>query len=291
MKKKLSIIFLLLIAAFALSACNGDSDGFNQNREINVISRETGSGTRDAFIELVGVQVRDAGGNVIDQTSSEAYIAPGTSIVLSRVETNAYAIGYISLGSLNDSVRAVPINGVLPTTASVQNGTYPIFRAFNLAVPAEISDLAQDFIDFVLSAEGQAVVESRRYVPVSSGAPAYNDPHGMTGTVVVLGSTSVAPVMEHLKEAYEAINPGVTIEVQSAGSSAGINSARDGLADIGMSSRELTSDELAILRSIPMAFDGVAVIVHNDNPVPGLTIEQVRQIFVGDTTRWAPLIP
>jgi len=287
MKKKLGIIFLLLIAAIVLGACNSNSDGFNQNREINVISRETGSGTRDAFIELVGVQVRDGGGNVVDQTSSEAYIAPGTSIVLSRVETNVYAIGYISLGSLNDSVRAVPINGVLPTVTAVQNGTYPIFRAFNLAVPAEVSDLTQDFIDFILSAEGQAVVEGRRYVPVASNALTYSGPHGMTGTVVVLGSTSVAPVMEHLKEAYEAINPGVTIEVQSAGSSAGINSARDGLADIGMSSRELTESELAVLGSIPIAYDGVTVIVHNDNPISGLTIEQVRQIFVGELTRWS----
>jgi len=156
-----------------------------------------------------------------------------------------------------------------------------------LAVPAEISDLTQDFIDFVLSAEGQAVVEGRRYVPVTPNAPAYGGPHGMTGTVVVLGSTSVAPVMEHLKEAYEAMNPGVTIEVQSAGSSAGINAARDGLADIGMSSRELTNAELAVLASIPMAFDGVAVIVHNDNPISTLTIEQVRQIFVGDINRWS----
>jgi len=287
MKRNWRIIMgLAALAAIliTLSACGG-SNGFAANREINVISRETGSGTRGAFIELVGLEVRSADGSVVDTTTSEAYIANGTSIVMSSVLANTYAIGYISLGSLNDTVRAVPIDGVMPSTASVQNGTYPIFRAFNIAVPPGISGLAQDFIDFVLSAEGQEIVAGR-YIPVNSNAPAYAGAHGMTGTVVVLGSTSVAPVMEHLKEAYEAINPGVVIEVQSAGSSAGINAARQGTADIGMSSRELSVAELAEVASIPIAYDGLAVIVNVENTVSTLTTEQVRQIFAGETTRW-----
>jgi len=289
-RKKLGIMALVLVALVGLSACGGSDEGFATNREINVISREDGSGTRGAFIELIGLQVTGTDGSVVDMTTSEAYIANGTSIVMGSVAANTYAIGYVSLGSLNDTVRAVPIDGILPSITTVQDGSYPLFRAFNIAVPFEVNDLTQDFIDFILSAEGQAVAEGRGYVPVDSQALAYAGAHGMTGRVVVLGSTSIAPVMERLKEAYEAINPGTTVEVQSAGSSAGINAARQGTADIGMASRDLSQAELAEVNSVTIAFDGVAVITHNDNPATTLSSEEVRQIFAGEVTRWSAVI-
>jgi len=289
--RRITIIGLtaLILLAVALSACggNGNGDGF-ANREINVVSREDGSGTRGAFIELTGLQVRDAAGNTSDTTTLDAEIAHSTSSVMSGVITNSYAIGYISLGSLNDTVRAVAIDGVMPTVATVQSGTYPLFRAFNLAVPLQTCEIMDDFISFILSAEGQAVAEGRGLVPVNSNSAAFVGAGGLSGTIEVLGSTSVAPVMEHLMEAYEALNPDVTIEVQSAGTSAGIGAARRGEA-LGMASRELTADELAEAVSITIAFDGLAVIVNSDNPLPNLTVEQIRRVFAGEVTRWGQL--
>ena len=315
MKKIFLLMALGLASVFALGACNSDNgngngaangnstgnipaptatmaetptaSNFATNREINVVSREAGSGTRGAFIELTGIEVRTDDGTV-DQTSSEAYIAPGTSLVLGRVSTDTHALGYVSLGSLNDTVRAVPVDGVMPSVATIQNGSYPLFRDFVIAVPSDISPLAEEFLTFMLSAEGQEVV-GRSYIAVDANAPSFAS-SGLTGTITVLGSTSVAPVMEHLKEAFEALNPGTTVEVQSAGSSAGINAARDGLADLGMSSRDLNPSELEVLESVTIAHDGLAVIANHANPVYSLTMEEVRQIFVGQLTRWDAVI-
>lgn len=290
MRKKIGVAMLVIATMIGLSACQGFDEGFVPDREINVISREDGSGTRAAFTELTGLMVTDGAGNVTDMTTMEAYIGNGTSIIMGSVGSNFYSIGYVSLGSLNDTVRAMPINGVLPSIATVQDATYPLFRPFNLAVPFEISEAAQDFIDFILSAEGQSVVEGQGYVPVDSNPQAYRRTRGLSGRVVILGSTSIAPVMEHLKEAYETINPGVTVEVQSAGSSAGINAAIQGVADIGMASRDISEGELGELNSLTIAFDGMAVIVNNDNPVTTLSIEEVRQIYAGEITRWVELV-
>lgn len=246
---------------------------------IDVISREAGSGTRGAFIEILGIE---EGG--VDRTYIEAVIQTGTGSVITAVAGNESAIGYISLGALRDDVRAVPINGVAPSSVTVQNGTYPLYRNFNLAVPRELSPLAQDFLDFILSAEGQAIV-SAGYIAVGADLPAFTG-GGIAGNLEITGSTSVAPLMESLAVAYMELNSGVRIEVHSSGSGAGITDAIEGRADFGLSSRELRESELQAVDSIVMAHDGLAVIVHNDNPVASLTPEQVRDIFMGELTGW-----
>ena len=256
---------------------------FAINRAINVISREEGSGTRGAFIELLEIEV-----DGVDHTSSEADIANGTSVVITSVSGNIYAIGYISLGSLNDTVSAISIEGVPATPENVQNGSYPIFRSFNLAV-RELSDVAQDFLDFVLSAEGQAIVAAGGYIIVDADAPAFTG-GGVSGNVVVTGSTSVAPVMERIAEAYMAVNTNANVEVHSSGSGAGITGARDGTADIGMASREIRPNELEYVSSITVAHDGLAIIVNNDNPLEDLSVEEIRQVFMGNIHNWSSLL-
>ena len=280
------IIFLVLAAGLFLVGCSSDSDdgSFNSARQINVVSREDGSGTRGAFVEILGIEVAGADGSVRDMTTVDAEIAPGTNAVITNISGDTYAIGYISLGSLNDTVTAINVGGIAPTAGNVQSGVYPLFRTFYIAVQDNLDDLSQDFVNFIMSAEGQAVV-SRNYVPAATNASAYSV-NDLSGTIVVSGSTSVAPLMERLKEAYEAINSDVTIEVHASGSTAGINAAISGLADIGMSSRELRENELADVNAIAIAFDGLAVIVNNENPTSNLTPEQIRQIFVGDITNW-----
>ena len=290
MKKGIFIALSGILTILLMAGCtSAAASGFNHDRQINVISRENGSGTRAAFIEVLGIEVTGDDGTVRDMTSDDAEIAPGTSIVLSRVEENTYAIGYISLGSLNDNVRAINIDGVSATAANVQNGTYPLFRTFYIAVQEDLDELTADFVNFILSAEGQAVASSRGYVPVAATSPAYVASGNLSGTIVVSGSTSVEPLMQRLREAYEAIHSNVTVEVHAGGSGAGINAAISGLADIGMSSRTLRPSELEEVNAHAIAHDGLAVIVNNENPIPNLTPEQVRQIFVGDITRWNSL--
>ena len=284
-KKSLLTAVVLLMAVSALTACSSDDGGFNDTRQINVISREDGSGTRGAFIEILGISVTDADGNTRDMTYDNAEIANGTSIVMGSVSGNDYAIGYISMGSLNDSVRALNINNVAATPENVINGSYILFRTFYMTVQNDVSDLTQDFIDFVLSAEGQEIA-GRNYIAAIPSAPAYIPGENLSGTIVVAGSTSVSPLFERLKEAYEAIHTNVTVEVQVMGSTAGINASISGLADIGLSSRDLRPSELEEIHAISVAYDGLAVIVNNNNPLANLTPEQVRQVFVGDIRRW-----
>ncbi|MCL1846025.1 MAG: substrate-binding domain-containing protein [Defluviitaleaceae bacterium] len=279
--KSVVMAVVLTAAAGIFSAC-GDDGGFVEGREINVISREDGSGTRGAFIDVMGIYV---GG--VDRTTVNAEIAPGTSHVLTNIAGDRYAIGYISLGSLNDTVRAINVGGVAATEANVRNGSYPLFRTFYLAVSDGISPLAQDFLDFMVSAEGQEIVE-RNYIPALESPSPFTG-GGHEGTIVVAGSTSVAPLMERMREAYIALNPGVSIEIQSVGSGGGINAARDGMADIGMSSRDLREGELVYLNAIAVALDGLAVIVNNDNTATNLSPDQIHDIFVGEITRWNEL--
>jgi len=257
-----------------------DASDFNTAMPIAVISREDGSGTRGAFIELLGIE-RDG----IDHTFAEADIQNGTSAVITSVAGNTYAIGYISLGSLNDTVSAVSIDGVPATPATVQDGSYPIFRAFYFAV-GDLTAEAQDFLNFVLSAEGQATVASRGYISVDASALAF-EAADVSGTVVITGSTSVFPIVELLAEQYGAINPNVNIEVHSTGSSAGITAARDGTADLGMTSRSLNDAELAEVAAVEIAYDGLAVIVNNDNPLSTISAEEVRQVFEGEIFNWS----
>ena len=293
--KKLSSIFLLLVTLmFAVSACaqTGTTSQTNPQKpedsskplEIVVVSREEGSGTRGAFVELTGVEAKDAEGNKVDQTFEEAIIQNGTNGVMMTVANETKAIGYISLGSLNDTVKALQIDGVEATAENVKNGSYKIARPFNVAYKTGLNEVAQDLLDFIMSQEGQKIVEERGYISAEAGAPFAGGK--ATGTVVVAGSTSVTPVMEKLVEAYSAINPDVKIEIQSTGSSAGMQSTMQGVSDLGMASRELKDDEKAEMEHKVIAIDGIAVIVHKDSTIKSISMEQVKQIFVGELRDW-----
>ena len=285
MKKKLSKILVLCLSAvmvLSLAACGSSTETLTE--DITVVSREEGSGTRDAFVELTGVMEDD-----VDNTVDTAEISNSTSVVIQSVAGNVAAIGYISLGSLDDSVKAVQVDGVDATTDNVLSGDYALQRPFNIVTGDDVSDLAQDFIDYIMSAEGQAIVSEEGYVAIDEDAESYSG-GGYTGTITVAGSTSVAPLMEVLAEAYMELNSGVTIEIQQTGSSAGIQSTIEGVCDIGMSSRELKDEETAEgVTSLQIALDGIAVIVNTENGIESLTMEQIKQIFTGEITNWADL--
>lgn len=250
------------------------------NAPITVVSREDGSGTRGAFVELMGIMVDD-----VDNTTVNAEISNSTSVVSTTVAGNKNAIGYISLGSMNDTVKAVMVDGVEATVENIKSGDYAVARPFNIATKGEISEVAQDFIDYIMSAEGQAVVSEDGYISVE-GADSYTA-SGLSGTITVAGSTSVSPLMEKLAEAYKELNPNVSIEIQQSGSSAGMTSAMEGACDIGMASRELKDSEAAELTATVIAMDGIAVIINNDNGVNDLTSEQIMKIFTGEITNWS----
>lgn len=262
------------------------SAAFDTAREINVLTREDGSGTRGAFIELFGIEQKDESGEKVDYTTDSAAVTNSTSVMMTTVAGDLYSIGYISLGSMNDTVKAIQIDGTDATVENIKNGTYKVSRPFNIATKDGLSEAAQDFIDFIMSADGQAVIEDNGYISVSDAA-AYSG--GMdAGKIVVSGSSSVTPVMEKLKEAYLEKNPNVTIEIQQSDSSTGMADAIDGTCDIGMASRELKDSETeGGLTATVIAMDGITVIVNNDCPVNGLTSEQVKDIFTGNASTWS----
>lgn len=253
--------------------------------EITVVSREDGSGTRGAFIELFGIEEKGEDGSKTDHTTEEAVIANKTDVMLTSVAGDESAIGYVSLGSLSDSVKALKIDGVAPGVETIKDGSYAIARPFHIATKGEPSEAAADFISFMLSAEGQKIVEDNGYIANVESPEAYAG-GAESGKVVVAGSSSVSPVMEKLKEAYVVLNPGVEIEVQQNDSTTGMQSAIDGTCDIGMASRELKDTELAELTPTAIALDGIAVIVNNANPAEDMSITQVKDIFTGETTEW-----
>ena len=280
-RRILSVIAAAVLSATMLASC-GDSDS-----TIAVISREDGSGTRGAFIELTGVEEKDADGNKTDKTTVEAAICKSTDVVLTQVAGDKNSIGYISLGSLNDTVKAVKIGGVEATAENVENGSYTIVRPFNIVISENgISDAAQDFENYILSKEGQAII-GEDYIAVNKSAEAFSS-NGAEGKVVVAGSSSVTPVMEKLADAYQKVNTKVEVEVQQSDSSTGVKSAQDGTCDIGMASRELSSDETGV-SGVVIAQDAIAVIVNKDNEVDDLTVEQIRSIYTGETTSWDDL--
>lgn len=271
------------------SSATASTSSFNISKEISVVSREEGSGTRSAFIELFGVEQKDSNGNKMDYTTEDALITNNTSVMMTTVAGNTYAIGYISLGSLNDTVKALEIGGAEATVQNIENGSYKIVRPFNVVTKSTLSEVAQDFLDFILSATGQAVIEKNGYISVSD-APAYSASK-LSGKIELAGSSSVTPVMEKLKEAYIALNPNVTIEVQQSDSSTGISSAIEGICDIGMASRDLKDSESAeSVTSTVIARDGIAVIINKNNPLTGLTAEQVKKIFTGETTLFSEIM-
>ena len=261
---------------------------WDASNDITVVSREDGSGTRGAFIELFGIEQKDENGNKVDHTTEDANITNSTEVMMSTVAGNEYAIGYVSLGSLGDSVKAVKIDGAEATEENIKAGTYKVSRPFNIATKDEISDIAQDFVNFILSEEGQKVVSENGYISLDDVKP--YESNGATGKVVVAGSSSVTPVMEKLKEAYQKVNSGAEIEINQSDSTTGMTSAMSGICDIGMASRELKDEEAQELTSIVIATDGIAVIVNNDSPVEELTSDQVKAIFTGETVAWDEIV-
>lgn len=289
---KLSKLVLALGASAALAACgNGgstdESTDSNSTTEataitgpISVISREEGSGTRDAFVEATGVMADD-----VDHTTAAATIMNGTDQVMTAVADDPNAIGYISLGSLNDTVTAVSVDGVEPTEENVASGDYAISRPFNIVYQGELEGVVADFHDFIFSEEGQAIVLEEGYVQAKADAEPYAGDGDQSGSITVVGSTSVSPVMEKLAEAYQDVNSGVQVNVTSNGSSAGVKAAADGTADLGMASRALADDETDVTAEA-IATDGVAVIVNPENGITDLSLDTIAGIFTGETTDW-----
>lgn len=276
MKKLLSIATLFAVILTALCACGKSSGG-----TISVITREEGSGTRGAFVELLGIVDGDGNDNIV----KTAEATNSTSVMMTTVAGNKNAIGYVSLGSLSNDVKAIKVDGAEPTVANIEAGTYKVARPFNLIYNDDkLSAVAADFVKFIMSSEGQAIVTKKGYISVKT-SDSYKA-SGLTGTVVLDGSTSVGPLMDAIADEYKKLNPDVKVQIQQTGSSAGINSAIEGVCDIGMSSRELKSSESAKIKAYKMATDGIAVIVNNSNTVDGLTSDQIKSIFLGETTSW-----
>ena len=313
MKKRIAALVLMGVMAFSMTACGdssaeGTTSGSSETEAasdessteetasaegmtgaISVISREDGSGTRGAFIELFGIEEENADGEKVDNTTADASVSNSTAVVMTNVAQDPQAIGYISLGSLDDSVKALKVDGAEACVENGKNDSYKISRPFNIATKDDVSEVAQDFIDYIMSAEGQQIVEESGYIAVDDAAEAYAGSKP-SGKVVVAGSSSVTPVMEKLKEGYEAVNSGAEIEIQQSDSTTGMESAISGVCDIGMASRELKDSETSEgLTGLEIALDGIAVIVNNENPLTDITSAQVKDIYTGAVTNWEDL--
>lgn len=280
----LSAITLAVLGGTLFAAPKKDKN-FGK-KSVVLISREEGSGTRGAFVELFGIEMKNAEGKKVDFTSEEADITNSTEVMLTSVAGNKYAIGYVSLGSLNKTVKALKIEGVSPSVASIKNGTYKISRPFNIVTKETgLSENASDFIRFILSSDGQAIVEANGYISAAQN-PAYIAT-GKKGKITVAGSSSVTPVMEKLAEAYEKLNPEIKIEVQMSDSTTGVNSALNGVCEIGMASRELKDSEKAKgALQTKIAIDGIAVIINKENPTESATIQSIKDLYIGTISKW-----
>ena len=264
----------------------GSAGSSSKSQTITVVSREDGSGTRGAFIELFGIEEKDASGKKVDNTTDDATITNSTEVMMTTVAGDEAAIGYTSLGALNSSIKALKVDGAEATAANVKSGTYKISRPFNIATKGTVSEVTQDFINYILSEDGQKIVESNGYI--SQGNSGAFTSNGASGKIVVAGSSSVTLVMENLLEAYQKVNTGAKIELQESDSTTGMTAAIDGTCDIGMASRELKdSEKSAGLTNQVIALDGIAVIVNNKNSASNITSEQVKAIFTGETTDWS----
>lgn len=302
LKRKISVITAAALA-LSLAACGSSASSassaasgaeasgaavsdFDTDQDITVVSREDGSGTRGAFIELTGVEEKNADGEKVDNTTPAAAVQSSTNGVMTTVANDETAIGYISLGSLNDSVKAVTVDGVAPSSDTVQDGSYTLARPFNIITNGEPTDaVAVDFITYCLSAEGQALATENGFVGGEGETFTSTQP---SGKIVVGGSSSVTPLMEKLIEAYEAVNPNAVLELQSTDSTTGVSNAISGSYTIGMASRELKDSEIESgAQATVLAMDGIAVIVSNDNPIEDLSVEQIKSIYTGDLTVWS----
>lgn len=300
MKKIAAAVMMVSMVAVTAVGCgssNGtDTKGADANQsdatsdwdetsDVTIVSREDGSGTRGAFIELFGIEEKQDDGTKVDMTTTDAQITNNTSVMLTTVADNEYAIGYVSLGSLNDSVKALKIDGAEATTENIENGSYKVSRPFNIAVKKDLNNkVAKDFMSFIMSTEGQKVVADEKYIAVAD----VKDYAGTkpSGSCVVGGSSSVSPLMEKLIEAYKAVNPNASIELQTSDSTTGMTSTIEGSYDIGMASRELKEEEAAELEPTVIATDGIAVVVNNANPLDELSADQVKDIYVGNVSTW-----
>lgn len=282
---KINLQKMILGAILATSICSVyAAPKFKSKKSITVLSREDGSGTRGAFIELFGIEKKDTSGKKVDYTTDEAAITNSTAVMLASVAGDNYAIGYVSLGSLNDSVKAVKIDGADATVSNINNGSYKISRPFNIAVKEGLTPVAQDFVNFILSDKGQKVIAANKYIQVA--AKSYISSKA-SGKIVVSGSSSVSPVMEKLIEAYKSENPNAKIELQTSDSTTGVTNAINGTCDIGMASRSLKNSEKSKgVQEVTIAIDGIAVIVNKSNPTENLSKAQVEQIFTGKTLKW-----
>lgn len=297
MKKRLAMVAMSAVLAFGLFGIAGCASGnTNSNAgegssastpsgDISVYSREDGSGTRGAFIELFGIEEKQ-GDKKVDMTTTSASITNSTSVMMTSVSGDPSGIGYISLGSLNDTVKALAVDGAAATAENVKSGEYKIARPFNIVTKDGLSDTAQDFIAFIMSSDGQKVIEEAGYISVDDAAKPYTA-SGKTGKVVVAGSSSVSPVMEKLSEAYKALNKDVAIEVQQSDSTTGVNMTSEGTCEIGMVSRELKDSETAKgIKATVIAQDGIAVIANKGASIDSITSDQVKAIYKGDVTTW-----
>lgn len=301
LKKFLAVAAIIAMTAVSAAGCGSKeetTDGgqdtktetsWDSSNDISVVSREDGSGTRGAFIELFGVEEKDENGERMDMTTEEAAITNSTSVMINTVAGNKYAIGYISLASLDDNVKAVKIDGAEATVDNIKSGSYKIQRPFNIVTKDGLSDVAQDFVNYIMSTEGQQIVEDNNGIPMDD-VKSYEG-NGASGKIVVSGSSSVSPIMEKLKEAYLAVNTGAEIEIQTNDSTTGVTSVIDGLCDIGMASRELkdTETEQGVTATV-IALDGIAVIVNNDSAVDELSSEQVKSIYTGEALTWDEVV-
>ena len=300
MKKIAAAVMMVSMVAVTAVGC-GSSNGtdtkaadanqsdatsdWDETSDVTIVSREDGSGTRGAFIELFGIEEKQDDGTKVDMTTTDAQITNNTSVMLTTVADNEYAIGYVSLGSLNDSVKALKIDGAEATAENIENGSYKVSRPFNIAVKKDLNNkVAKDFMSFIMSTEGQKVVADEKYIAVAD----VKDYAGTkpSGSCVVGGSSSVSPLMEKLIEAYKAVNPNASIELQTSDSTTGMTSTIEGSYDIGMASRELKEEEAAELEPTVIATDGIAVVVNNANPLDELSADQVKDIYVGNVSTW-----
>ena len=307
MKKFIAVLSMVSMLAVAATGCGSDSKAgdtadanadtkteqesasWDSSYDITIVSREDGSGTRGAFIELFGIEEKN-GDEKVDMTTEEAQITNSTSVMMTTVAGDEYAIGYISLGSLDDSVKALKIDGAEATAENVKSGTYKVSRPFNIATKENLdNEVAKDFMNFIMSEEGQAVVEENHYIAVDDVKPFEGT--SPSGKAVVGGSSSISPVMEKLIEAYKAVNANAEIELQTTDSTTGMTSAIDGSYDIGMASRELKDTELAEgLQATVIATDGIAVIVNKNSTVDELSSDQVKAIYTGEAATWDEVI-
>lgn len=303
MKKFAAAVMMVSMVAVTAVGCGSNSgtdtkgadakqsdagSDWDETSDVTIVSREDGSGTRGAFIELFGIEEKQDDGTKVDMTTTDAQITNNTSVMLTTVADNEYAIGYVSLGSLSDSVKALKIDGAEATAENIENGSYKVSRPFNIAVKKDLNnEVAKDFISFIMSTEGQKVVADEKYIAVAD----VKDYAGTkpSGSCVVGGSSSVSPLMEKLIEAYKAVNPNASIELQTSDSTTGMTSTIEGSYDIGMASRELKDDEAAELEPTVIATDGIAVIVNNANPTDELSADQVKDIYVGNVSTWDEL--